>query len=136
MVAATAQEQEVRWQAAVNLIALAALRGNELLFERHRQELAQVSLPPALNAYYHLYVGQGLRQFGRVALARKALGDAVGIASRYELNEIRFQAEELLAQIESAPAPATSAPPAPEPEVAEVIEAVRSMRELAGVSGD
>lgn len=127
---ATARAQETRWVAVVNLIELAALRGDEVNFERFRSDLAGRSLPAYLLAHYHLYTGIGYRQFNQPESAERELGEAIAVAQRFELNEVRLRAEGALA-LPSGTAvvrPAASEPAAP---VAKVIEALRAMREMA-----
>ena len=102
ILAATAQEQHVRWTALINLMEIAALDGREPVFEQYRRELSTANLPAALSAWYQLYAGQGLRAFGRIDAARRALRQAVEIAERHRLNQAAFQAEETLASLEAA----------------------------------
>jgi tetratricopeptide (TPR) repeat protein len=136
VLAATAQEQETRWVATVNLIELAAWRGNERLFERFRVELADATLPVWLSGHYHLFVGEGFHRFGRRAEAKRSLQRAVTVAAGAELNEIRMRAEDSLAELDRAPAAGTVRPAQPDAEVGEVIAAVRTIRELAGISAE
>jgi hypothetical protein len=136
LLAATAQEQETRWVATVNLIELAALRGNERLFDRFRAELAGVELPTWLLGHYHLFVGAGYARFGHRALAVRSLCAAERVARQCELNEIGLRAERLLADLESAQSAESRPPSAPRSDVAEVIAALRSMRVLSGVVVD
>jgi len=134
LVAATAQEQEARWIATANLIELAAWRDNERLFNRYREELTGVELPAWISGYFHLHVGEGYLRFGHRDLALAALRRAVDVCTRAQLHELRFRAEDLITQIDRAPAPVRSAVPPTDGEIAEVIGAVRTMRDLAGVS--
>lgn len=134
LLAVTAQEQEARWVATVNLIELAACRGNERLFHRFREQLAGAALPAALTGHYHLYVGAGYHRFGHRGQAVQELRNAVETAQRYELNEIRLKAEDMLIQIDREPISVRHPAQPPRTEVAEVIAAVREMRELAGVA--
>ncbi len=134
VLALTAQEQEARWVATVNLMELSALRGNEVLFERFRGELAGVALPAWLTGYYHLCTGIGYHRFDRHALAVRALQQAASVAARFELNEIRIKADAALRALDTAPTIAPATPRAVTKEVAEIIASVRHMRELVGVS--
>jgi tetratricopeptide (TPR) repeat protein len=131
ILAATAQEQYSRWVATINLLEIAALDRAEPVFEQYRRELAGVALPPYLEAAYHLYVGEGLRGFGRIEAARDALTRAIDVAARHRLNQLLFRAEQALREMSIAPAPRPAAlPPA---EVRDVAEAIGRMRESAAV---
>lgn len=128
----TAQAQETRWVATANLIELAAMRGDQPLFERLRADLADAPLPIYLLAHYHLFTGVGYQRFGHHDLAQRALGEAVAVASRFELHQVRMQAEAALET--SAPRTTHGAEVADaSPAVAEVITALRTMREMAVV---
>ncbi len=135
LVAATAQEQYVRWTAMMALMEIAALDGREPLFERYRRELAGESLPPNLAAYYQFYIGVGLHQFGRLEQARIALQRAVAISAEHQLNQLTIEAEQRLSDVGQGPRRhAPVQPPArEEQEVAPITSAIRQMRELAGV---
>ena len=131
VLAATAQEQETRWVAGVNLIELAAWRGNAELFERFRADLAGQTLPPWLAGYYHLHVAEGAHRFGDCATAAAELRRTVEVAAQYGFNEVRVKAEDLLTSINRAPTAVAAAAAPGSDGVAEVIEAVRVMREMA-----
>lgn len=136
VVAATAQEQYLRWVSTINLLEIATLDGSERHFERYRRELAGASLPPALAAYYHLYVGEGYRRFGNYERAQEALTQAVEVAQRYEVNEVLVRADILRRDIAAAaPTGATSSGPV-SPAIAQVILAITEIRRLAGVAED
>ena len=133
VLSATAQAQETRWVATANLIELAAARGDERLFERLRRDLADLDLPVYLLAHYHLFSGVGHQRFGHDDLARRALGEAIALATRFELHEVRMRAE---AALETGAPRATHAAvelPDASPAVVEVITALRTMREKANV---
>ncbi|HEU4565091.1 MAG TPA: hypothetical protein VFS05_10600 [Gemmatimonadaceae bacterium] len=137
LLAATARELYVRWTATVNLMEIAALDHIEPVFEQYRRELSGCEMPPAMAAYYHLYVGQGYRIFNRPELAQAALSRAVEIAAANQINQVLFSAEQELSELKlgrtATPAPATVA--AATPGVMEVAEAIHEMRRLAGVEG-
>ena len=111
VLAATAQEQYSRWQASINLLEIAALDRFEPVFEQYRRELAEADLPPFLAAMYHLYVGEGLRLFGRMEAARVALERALALATQNRFNQLLFRAEEALRR---TPLPPKVSVPAPE----------------------
>jgi len=133
---ATAQEQYVRWAAGLNLIDVASRQQMEPMFDRYRRDFENVELPPYLQASYYLIVGNGYRAFGRVKDAVPYLELAVDLASKNELNQLLFEAEESLAGARSAAArPNREVPPAVSPDVLEVAAAIREMR-FAVASGD
>ena len=138
ILAATAQDQYVRWTATINLMELAAFDCSEPVFEQYRKELAGGEMPPVLAAYYHYYVGQGYRMFHRPELARPALERAIEIARTHQVNQVVFEAESSLAELKAggrgpmapAPAPAYEASSA----TMAVADAIHEMREMAGVA--
>jgi tetratricopeptide (TPR) repeat protein len=134
ILAATAQEQYVRWAAIINLMELAALDGQQTVFEEHRRELSTAILPANLSAYYFFYVGQGYRLFDRDRAAEAALSRAIEIASANQLNQVLIQAEAALNEVRAGRTP-TSPVGVQEAshDVMTVAAAIREMRELAGV---
>jgi tetratricopeptide (TPR) repeat protein len=94
---ATAQDQYVRWTAALNLMEIAGRQGAEPVFDRYRRELASEDLPPYLRVQYLLIVGNGYRDLGRADDAVSHLTRAVALASANQLNQLLFEAEESLA---------------------------------------
>lgn len=62
---------DVRHEALVGLMALEAACGDELAFERLRQELQGRELAPAVASLYRAQVAWGLVRFGRVGAARR-----------------------------------------------------------------
>jgi hypothetical protein len=112
---------------------LAAMRDQETVFERYRQEL-MIALPAPQEAAYYQLVGEGLHRFGRDDAAREALTRAVDLAIRYQLNQIRLESEALLTEIILERQPRATfvevqAPPLVQP----VVRALRDMRERVGV---
>lgn len=140
VIAVTACEQSVRWVAMINLLHLAAWTGSEAMFERHRDELAELPLPPLFAAHYHLYVAEGCRRFGQPARAIASLTRAIDIAGEYGINEVLLRAEAALRDAErqstaaTSPTRAAGAAPIQSPEIAEVIRAIGLMREMAAGS--
>ncbi|MEP6496106.1 MAG: hypothetical protein ABJF01_25755 [bacterium] len=94
---ATAQDQYVRWTAGLNLMQVASREQMEPMFDRYRRDFDNVELPPYLQAYYFLNVGNGYRTFGRNRDAVPYLERAVQVATTNQLNQLLFQAEESLA---------------------------------------
>jgi tetratricopeptide (TPR) repeat protein len=135
ILAATAQEQYIRWAATTNLMECAAADGCELVFEQYRRELADAALPFTLESFYHFYVGEGYRTFGRNDQARAAFQRALEIASRHGVSQVLIKAEESLKEIKDGGVViiAQASEPEPAPEVARVARAIRDMRALAGV---
>ena len=139
VLSATAQVQETRWVATVNLIELSVLRGDEALFDRFRRGLVGLPLPAYLLGHYHLFTGVGYQRFGHCELAEVAFRDAIAVATRFELNEVRLRAEAALDSLASKdPLPSMvdstrRAITEPNGAVNEVIDALRAMRETVGV---
>ncbi|HET7040551.1 MAG TPA: hypothetical protein VFI13_00970 [Gemmatimonadales bacterium] len=69
--ARTAEREDVRAQALVELMALEGACGDELAFERLRHELAALPLPAAVATLFRARVAWGLARFGRSAAARR-----------------------------------------------------------------
>jgi ATP/maltotriose-dependent transcriptional regulator MalT len=111
----TAQEQYLRWVAAINLMEIAAGDGSFPLFERFRRDLEDAALPPLLRTQFLIHAGQGLVQLGDTKSASRMLSRAMQSAAEYGYNRLAFQAEEELATLASkqrvAPAE-NSVPPA------------------------
>ncbi|HEX7942003.1 MAG TPA: hypothetical protein VF488_09370, partial [Gemmatimonadaceae bacterium] len=135
VLAATAQEQYTRWVAMINLLEIASIDRSELIFEQYRRELATSDLPASLAAFYHFYVGQGYRMFERFDLARSSLERAVDIATRHQVNEVIFKAEQALGEIRAGGAMVVEESREPSPAVSDVASAIRELRTLAGVAG-
>lgn len=141
VLAATAQEQYVRWTATLNLLELSVLETSEPSFELYRRELAKANLPVNLEVSYQLDLGKGYTTFGRYERAEQALTQAIGLAAKHRLNQLLFAAEEGLRQLESCKhASRATRPtfiPAATPEaVVDVATALHQMRELVGAHDD
>jgi tetratricopeptide (TPR) repeat protein len=133
----TALEPSIRYLAACNLMYLAKVTGQEVLFERYRRILADVELSPEILAQFQVVAGEGLYQFGHPDQARDALESALETAERYQLNAIVVRADAALAALarrSTLPAPKTVEAETPAA-VTHVVTAVRRLRETAGVSG-
>jgi tetratricopeptide (TPR) repeat protein len=105
---ASAQETAVRWMAQINLMELAYLERNELLFEHHRRAVAGVELPPYVETVFHETHAHGLRAFGHLAEAASAFERMLSIAERHGLHEFVLKAEQALADVVHASAPLAS----------------------------
>ncbi len=93
VLAATAEEQYVRWIAGLNLMELAAEQGSELQFEQYRREYESVELTPFLRVTYLLHVGRGYHALGRANAGIPYLEQAIDLASQHQLNQLMFEAE-------------------------------------------
>jgi len=133
VLASTAQEQYIRWQADINLMELAASDGYEPVFEQYRRNLASAALPPMLAGWYQFYVGQGYRAFGHLDLARVALEHALAVAERHSLNQVYFHAEQALGDLKDGVGLVITPTREASALVADAADGVRRMRELAGI---
>ena len=135
VLAATAQEQYIRWAATVNLLEVAARERCEPVFEQYRRELSDVSLPVSLEASYYLTVGKGYSGFGRVEAARSALTKAIDLSTKHRFHQINHEAEAELQQLERSIR--TVRKPSeykPTTRVDEIVAAIHGMREEAGLA--
>ena len=136
VLAATAQEQYVRWTATLNLLELSVLETSEPRFEAYRRELAGVQLPANLAAGFQLQSGKGYMAFGRFERAHRSLNCAIELAAKHRLNQLLFSAEESLRQLEGIQAARATASPfsavVPPESVADVAAAIHQMRTLVG----
>ena len=132
VLAGTAEEQEVRWVATVNLTELATVRGDERRFDEFRGQLAGVALPAWLSAHYDLAVGCGHHRFGRRADAVEALRRAVRVATQFDVNEVRLRAEVLLGALDREPTHVRGDGRGVSPQLAEVVDGLRALRAHAG----
>ena len=135
ILAATAQAQYSRWVATLNLLEIAAFDECEPVFEQYRRELASAALPPMLEVVYHLYVGKGHRTFGHVDAARSSLRQAVELANRHQYNQLLFDAEKALSDLQHGAEVERRAEVAASKDVEPVAAAIETMRHLAGISG-
>ena len=101
ILAATAQEQDVRWMASIHLMELAALEGREQEFDSYRDRLASEPLTPAVEAWYQRCVGVGCARFGKPDDARAAFVRMRTISERHRLARLLIEADESLEQLES-----------------------------------
>jgi tetratricopeptide (TPR) repeat protein len=136
VLAATAQEQYVRWTSALNLMEIAARQGFEPVFERYRHDFETTELPPYLAARYLIVVGEGYHSLGRVESSASYLERAIDLAARHRLNQLVFEAESSLAAARSSKRRLTSGAPQEVPvEVAGVARAIHQMKASAGIPG-
>ena len=135
IVAATAQELYLRWAAQINLLEIAAKQREEPAFEMYRRELADADLPASLEANYHLYVGRGYQLFGQIDAARHALEKALTVASNHRFNQLVFEAERSLRDLEVAARAEERSYVEPSAEVEEIAKAIGDLRVAAGIGG-
>jgi tetratricopeptide (TPR) repeat protein len=132
VLAATSQEQYLRWVASLNLLDIAIADGSEPAFEAYRRELVQAALPVALQVNLHMLSGKGYQEFGRTDRARNSLTLAIELASQHRLNQLLINAEQQLLQLEIGERANTRVTREAPSEVAYVATAIHAMRELAG----
>jgi len=138
VVAATAQEQYMRWTAMINLLDLAADERREPVFEQYRRELEDVALPPSLATYYFYFVAKGHQAFDRPLLARAAIEHAIDLARASKLGQWLVKAEQLLEELEKDEVRDRRAATAEmsaswSPEVLGIADRLSELRTMAGV---
>src|SRR5688500_1706547 len=135
VLAATAQEQYIRWAATVNLLEVAGREGCEPVFEQYRRELASAQLPASLEANYYLVVGKGYAGFGRVEPARSALTKAIDVATHHAFHQLVHAAEAELRELERAEVTRRKVSDyQPSADVEEIVAAIHGMREEADLA--
>jgi tetratricopeptide (TPR) repeat protein len=132
VVAATGQEQYVRWLAMINLMEVGALQLNEPLVERYRCQLLDAALPASLRAHYWYYSAFGYAAFGKFDAAESALPQAAALAEQHGINQLAFQIEELRASVRQGIAAERRAT-RDVPGIRDIVDAVAEMREHASV---
>jgi tetratricopeptide (TPR) repeat protein len=140
VVAATAQEQYMRWTAMINLLDLAADERRETVFEQYRRDLEDVSLPPTLATYYYYFVANGHRVFDRPLLAKAAIERAIELATENKLGQWIVKSERMLEELQKAEivqrgVAAREIAANWSPEVLGVANRLAELRTMAGVSG-
>jgi tetratricopeptide (TPR) repeat protein len=134
---ATAQEASMQWLAKINLMELAYFERREPTFEHYRREVAELQLPPYLEAVYHETCARGYLVFGRPTDSRVAFVRMLAVAENHGLNEFIIKAESALndssrVKEESVVSPRSHVGEQP-PEIAAVAHAITEMRILAGL---
>jgi hypothetical protein len=128
IVAATTQELYLRWAAQINLLEIASKQREEPSFEMYRRELAGADLPASLEANYHLHVGRGYQLFGRNDSAKAALERALAVSTKHRFNQLVFEAEKSLRELELEAAVEEPVYPAPTPELQSIASAIGELR--------
>jgi hypothetical protein len=104
-------------------------------FEHYRQALAFVPLIPRHSAYYHLFVGEGLRRFGDAG-ATSAYERARTIAEQHGLNEIVIRTDLALASSTPSISLHTQRSTTQSPAVQRVAASIRALNALATAGSD
>jgi tetratricopeptide (TPR) repeat protein len=105
---ATAQEAAVRWMSQINLMEIAYLDGNELMFEHYQRAVSDIALPPYIQTVYHETRAHGLCAFKRVDEGEAEFRKMLDIAERFGLNEFARKAERALEDIAGVMPPVTT----------------------------
>jgi len=100
ILASSAQEQSVRWQATVNLMYAAAQEHQEAAFDLYKATLEMTVLPPYVEVYYYRISAVGLRIFGHLDEAESALRQAHAVAEKHHMQQFVFELEEELKELE------------------------------------
>ncbi len=135
VLAATGQEQYLRWWAEVNLMELAAHQRAELQFDKYRRDLESADFTPELRVTYFLHVGRGYHSLGHSEAAVPYLERAIEMAAGQQLNQLLFEAESALAdarrgtRARSEPAPAYV-----DSGIQAVIDGLQRMKLAAGIA--
>ena len=130
ILAATGQEQYQRWTATLNLMEIAAVDGEEILFEQYRRSIPVGSLPPRQQVFYWMQAGVGYGYLGHYEEGRTFIQRALSLAESYELNKMAHEAEEAMRNLarQEAGARRTVTPYTPDPEIEEVANLLRIRR--------
>ena len=134
VLAATSQEQYLRWAATIQLLAITADDGMGPMFERYRRELSDVALPPALSADFQLQAGRGYRVLGQPDTARTWLTLAIASAQQHGFNQFVFESETELRLLEQPVSRRVVPETMPSLAISDIAEAIREMREAVGVT--
>lgn len=118
---------ETRHHAAVNLMRIAVLAGEQVKFDRLRREIADMRLNGYTQAHYHVFVGQGYLKFGQPARAREEFAQALIVAEAHRVAKILIKADELLKATPEMSAP-TWKDPSPRPALLVILDDIRHRR--------
>ena len=118
---------EMGCHAALNLMRVAVLMGEQVKFDQLRRELADKRLTAHQRAHYHVFVGQGYFRFGEPVRARDEFAQALVIAQTHRLYKILIQADELLKTTPEERAPAWK-DPSPRPGLLAILDEIRNRR--------
>jgi hypothetical protein len=113
--------------AALNLMRVAVLAGEQVKFDQLRRELADKRLPGHQRAHYHVFVGQGYLKFGEPARARDEFAQALTVAQAHRVYKVLIDADELLKATPEV-RPPTWKDPSPRPGLLVILDEVRNRR--------
>jgi tetratricopeptide (TPR) repeat protein len=113
--------------AALNLMRIAVLAGEQVKFDQLRRELAGARLPGHQLAHYHVFVGQGYLKFGEPARAREEFAEALAVAQAHRVYKVLIDADELLKATTDVRAP-TWQDPSPRLGLLVVLDEIRNRR--------
>jgi tetratricopeptide (TPR) repeat protein len=134
VLAATAEEQYIRWTAELNLMELAASQGIEIQFDRYRRDLESADFTPQLRVTYLLHAGRGYHSLGEPEKAVPYLERAIEMADKHQLNQLLFEAEAALTEARSRRVGKRLVEAETfDPSIQPVIDAIHEMKELAAV---
>jgi tetratricopeptide (TPR) repeat protein len=136
VLAATAQEQFIRWNAELCLLEVAAEQGSELQFDRYRRVLEAADLSPQLRVSYHLNVGRGYGLLNQPENGVRHLEQAVELAAAHGFNQLVFEAEAALSEARRNEARREKSVPTEfaSSNFDDIVLAIESMKETAGIS--
>jgi hypothetical protein len=97
-----ARSQEVRWNAQIGLMELAAEAGSETTFESYRRQLVDAPLPTVARTSFLMDAGRGLAAFGHFGDARRTLRSALALAESSAQNQRIFEIEHALSAVDAA----------------------------------
>jgi tetratricopeptide (TPR) repeat protein len=118
---------ETGHSAALNLMRIAVLAGEQVKFDKLRRELAERRLAGHQQAHYHVFAGQGYLRFGELAKARDEFAQALVVAEAHRLYKVLIEAEELLKATPDVRT-RTWQDPAPRPGVLVILDEIRHRR--------
>ncbi len=135
VLAATAQEQYVRWMSELNLLEIVAREGSEPQFDKYRRSLEGEEFTPQLRVIYLLHVGRGYDLLGRSNEGAPYLERAARLADEYKFNQLSFEAERALVECRKRVAQPRDRKSVGVPEsIRDVVYVIEDMRRLVGVS--
>jgi hypothetical protein len=132
IVSLTAQSQWTKCQATLNLMELAAMEGNEPEFDRIASQLEKMTLDLRQECVFHLFRGQGLSKFGKLAEGETQVSKAISIAETNQLHKLAHEATVALAELKSQTTSGSSVVQARsdiDPSLRWIVSELSSMRE-------
>ena len=124
---ATDARPDTAHHAAVNLMRIAVLAGEQIKFDKLRREIADMRLNGYTRAHYHVFVGQGYLKFGEPSRAREEFAQALIVAEAHHVYKILIKADELLKATPDVPPP-TWKEPSTRPALLAILDEIRHRR--------